>query len=145
MVSSKEEEKEKEKPNETMKTHEVIKPRPLTLSTHSPWLNGKHNFVTQPVLDSDKDGNPRDPVEIVTARVPNQIADSASASQPSRDNVPILCEMWSDSLWNLGELVDNEKIGSCSSLQEYNYMEFSNVDDSFWDSNHGDFYSLCDL
>jgi len=161
-VVSKKEEKEKEKPKETMKSHEVIKPRPISFSTQSSWLNVEHNnFVTQPILASNNDGSfPRDrddkktnnggtisfpsfPKE--TMMVPNQIGKYyASSSQPSLGNVPIPCTMWSDSLWNLGEQVDSEIIGSCSSLQVENYKEFSIVDDSFWDFNLCDFDSLWD-
>ena len=157
-VVSEKEEKEKEKPMETIKAHQVIKPRPITFSTHSSWLNVKHNnFMTQPVLASSNDGSfPRDrddkktnnggtisfPKE--TMMVPNQIGkDCASSSQPILGNVPIPCTMWSDSLWNLGEQVDSEIIGSCSSLRVENYMEFSIVDD-FWDFNICDFDSLWD-
>nr|QSD99669.1 MYB family transcription factor [Melilotus albus] len=130
-VSKKEEEKEKEKekPKETMKAHEVFKPRPITFSTNSPWLNGKHNnFVTQPVLASNKDCNV--PIETM---VPNQInRDCVSASQPSLGNAP----MWSESLWNLEEQLGNE---------ENLNMEFPKVDDSFWDSNLCDLDSIWDL
>lgn len=138
LTLEKEEKKEKEKPNETMKTHEVIKPQPRIFSTHSPWLNKKqNNFVTQPVLASNKDGNvPRDSNASLGTMVSNQIGrDCASASQP--------CAMLTDNLWNLGEPVGSEKIGSCSSLQEeYFSMEFSTIDYSFWDSNFCDFISL---
>ncbi|GAU22969.1 hypothetical protein TSUD_247130 [Trifolium subterraneum] len=103
-----------------MKVHEVIKPKAITLSTNF----GKHNFVKQPVLASDKDGN-------VPARVPNQIANS----QPSFGNVPMPYELWFDSL-------GSEKIGSCSSLHN---MEFPNVDDFLWDYNLCDFNSLWDI
>jgi hypothetical protein len=136
VVSKKDEE---EKPKEkTMKMHEVIKPRPLTLSTNF----GKHNFVKQQNCNV-----PIDCDDTETARVPNQIANCASAnSQLSLGNVPISCEMWSDSLWNLGEELGNEIIGSCSSLQEENFnMEFPNVDESFWDFNLCDFNSLWDI
>ncbi|AES99304.1 myb-like DNA-binding domain protein [Medicago truncatula] len=150
------EKKEKEKHKETMKTHEVIKPQPRIFSTHSPWLNKKqNNFVTQPVLASNKDGNvPRDSNASLGTTVSNQVGrDYVSSSQPSIDNVAILCSkkdnvaipcaMLTDNLWNLGEPVDSEKIGSCSSLQEeYFSMEFSTIDYSFWDSNLCDFISL---
>ncbi|XP_003621572.2 transcription factor MYB1 [Medicago truncatula] len=145
-VVSKQEE-EKEKPMETMKAHQVIKPRPITFSTQSSWLNVKHNnFVTQPLLASNNDGCfPRDRDDKMTMVVPNQIGkDCASSSQPILGNVPIPCTMWSESLWNLGEQVDSEIIGSSSSLQVENYEEFSIVDD-FWDFNICDYDSLWDL
>ena len=127
VVREKEEEKEKKKPKETMKAHEVIKPRPITFSTNSPWLNRKHNnFVTEPILAS------------------NQISkDCVSAPQTSLGNAPIPCAMWSDFKEQLG----SEKIGSSSSLlQEENFnMEFPIFDDSFWNSNLCGFDSLCDL
>nr|AIT76572.1 R2R3 MYB protein [Trifolium repens] len=139
VVSKKEEKKEKEKPKETMKMHEVIKPRPLTLSSNF----GKHDFVKQQNCNVPIDCD--DDTEI--ARVPNQIANCASSnSQPSLGNIPIPFEMWSDSLWNFGEEVGSEIIGSCSSLQEKNFnMKFPNVDDSFWDFNLCDFNSLWDI
>ncbi|PNX72265.1 MYB transcription factor an2 [Trifolium pratense] len=117
------EKKEKKKLKETMTFHEVIKPRPLYLSS---------NFGKQPVMASNPDTE--------TVRVPNQIANCSSASQPNLGNVPIPSEMWSESLWHMGEDVN----ATCSSLQENNYQEFPNVDNSFWDSNHGDFYNLWD-
>ncbi|GAU51450.1 hypothetical protein TSUD_413470 [Trifolium subterraneum] len=134
VVSKKEEKKEKEKPKETMKVHEVIKPKAITLST---------NFGKQPVLASNKDRNvPKDCDDTETARVPNQIANS----QPSFGNVPMPCELWSDSLWNMEEEAGSENIGSCSSLHEENFnMEFPNFDDSFWDSSLFYFDSLWDI
>ncbi|AET03003.1 transcription factor MYB1 [Medicago truncatula] len=133
VVSEKEEEKENDKPKETMKAHEVIKPRPITLSSHSNWLKGKNSI-------------PRD-LDYSENMASNQIGrECASTSKPDLGNAPIPCEMWCDSLWNLGEHVDSEKIGSCSSLQEENLMEFPNVDDdSFWDFNLCDLNSLWDL
>ena len=146
LALEKEEKKEKEKHKETMKTHEIVKPQPRIFSTHSPWLNKKqNNFVTQPVLASNKDGNvPRDSNASLGTIVSNQVGrDCASASQPSIDNVPIPCAMLTDNLWNLGEPVGSEKIGPCSTLQEeYFSMEFSTIDYSFWDSNLYDFISL---
>jgi len=127
VVSEKEEEKEKDKPKETMEAHEVIKPRPITLSSQSIWLKGKNTIPRD-----------RDYSETMAS---NQIGkECASASKPNLGNAPIPCAMW-----NLGEHVDSEKIGSCSSLQEENLMEFPNVDDSFWDFNLCDFNSLWDL
>jgi hypothetical protein len=118
VVSEEDEEmKEKKKLKETMTSHEVIKPKPLYLSS---------NFGKQPVMASNPDTQ--------TARVPNEIANCSSASQPNLGNIPIPCDMWSESLWNLGEDVDDDRIASCSSLQENNYQEFSNVDNSIWDS-----------
>jgi len=143
-----EEKKEKEKPKETMKAHEVIKPQPRIFSTHSSWLNRKHvNFVSQPILASNKDGNvSKDRDDRETMVTYQNGRDCASASQPSIDNVPIPCAMWSDNLWNLEEQVGSEKIGSGSSLQEESFnMEFLNVDDSLWNSNLCDFDSLWDL
>jgi hypothetical protein len=146
VVSKKEEEK---KHKETMKTHEVIKPRPIKFSTNSPWLKRKHNnFVPQPILASNKDD--KIPTyhddQLETMQVPNHIGrDCASTSKPSLGNVPLPCAMSMDSLWNLEEPLGGEIIGSCSSFQEENFnMEFPNVDDSFWD-NLRDFDSLWDL
>jgi len=136
VLSESVEKNEKERPKETMKAHEVIKPRPITLSTHS-------HFMTQPILNSNRDSKilmDRDGSSEIM--VPNQVGrDCASASQLSLGNVPVPCGMWSDSLWNLGEQVNGEKIGSCSSLQEENNfnMEVPNVDDFFWDFNLDDF------
>jgi len=184
IVSETKEKKEKEKPKETMKAHEVIKPQPRIFSTHSSWLNRKHvNFVSQPMLASNKDGNvSRKHVKFVSqpmlaANKDGSVSrkhvnfvsqpmlasnkdgddretmvtyqngrDCASASQPSIDNVPIPCALWSDNLWNLGEQLGSEKTGPGSSLQEENFnMEFLNVDDSLWNSNLCDFDSLWDL
>jgi hypothetical protein len=128
VVSEEDEEmKEKKKLKETMTSHEVIKPKPLYLSS---------NFGKQPVMASNPDTQ--------TARVPNEIGNCSSASQPNLGNVPIPSEMWSESFWNFANDLDDDRIASCSSLQENNYQEYSNVDNSFWDSDHGDFYSLWD-
>ncbi|GAU22962.1 hypothetical protein TSUD_247060 [Trifolium subterraneum] len=115
--------KDKKKLKETITSHELIKPRPLRLST---------NFGKQPVMTSNPD------TETARVPIPNQFANYPSASQPNLGNVPIPCEMWSESLWNLGEDVN----ASSSSLQENNYQEFSNVDNYFWDSNLDDFHSV---
>ncbi|XP_045833575.1 transcription factor MYB1-like [Trifolium pratense] len=152
VVAMKEEEKKNEKHKETtMKAHEVIKPQPRTFSTN--WLKEKHNnIVSQPILlASNKDDTiptyHDDQSEIM---VPNHIGiDCASSSKSNLGNAPIPCAMSMDSLWNLEEpvAVGSEIIGSCSSVHEENYndMEFPNVDDSFWDSNLYDFDSLWDL
>ncbi|AES99309.1 myb-like DNA-binding domain protein [Medicago truncatula] len=142
VLSESVEKNEKERPKETMKAHEVIIPRPITLSTHS-------SFMTQPILNSNNDSKilmDRDGSSEIM--VSNQIGrDCASASQQSLGNVPVPCGMWSDSLWNLGEQVNIDKIGSCSSLQEENNfnMEVPNVDDFFWDFNLDDFDFLMNL
>ncbi|WJX57489.1 hypothetical protein P8452_43044 [Trifolium repens] len=126
VVSKKEEEK---KHKETMKTHEVIKPRPITFSTNSPWLKGKHNnFVPQPILASNKDD--KIPTyhddQLETMQVPNHIGrDCASTSKPSLGNVPLPCAMSMDSLWNLEEPLGGEIIGSCSSFEEGNSRRWS--------------------
>jgi hypothetical protein len=150
MVCSKlEEKKEKDKHKETIKTHVVIKPQPRTFSTHSPWLNGKHNnFATPVAVDSTKDDNaPRDHDVDKETIVSNQIGDVVS-SQPSLCNAPIPCGMWWESLLNLAEEEDSEKFGSCSLLQEENFiLDFPNVDEDefIWDSNLCDFNSLWDF
>ncbi|GAU22967.1 hypothetical protein TSUD_247110 [Trifolium subterraneum] len=118
-----EEEKKEKKFKETMTFHEVIKPIPLRLSS---------NFGKQPVMTSNHDTE--------TARVTNHFAKCSLASQPNLGDIPISCELWSENLWNMGEDVN----ASSSSLQENNYQEFSNVDNSFLDSNLDDFYSLWD-
>ncbi|XP_058754704.1 transcription factor MYB1-like [Vicia villosa] len=126
VVSEKEENEEKEKFKETMKAHEVIKPRPLSFSTYSPWLNGKHNFVSNgsasklAIASSSEDGN-----------APRECCNIGDA-QPCVGN-----EALSTSY---------EDIGSGSLLQEDNStFEFSNVEDffansptisdSYWNSN----------
>jgi len=124
VVSGAKEKKEKEKPKEIIKAHEVIKPRPLTFSTHSPWLNGKHNFVTHPIL-----GNvPRYHDASSDTMVPDQIGrDCASDSQPNLGNASILCVQC-----------------GCSSLQEQNYKVFKWLwlFLGFQSPNHCDFDSL---
>jgi hypothetical protein len=144
-----EEKREKDKPKETIKAHVVFKPQPRTFSTHSLWLNGKHNNIATPVaVVSTKDDNaPRDHDVDKETTVSNQIG-NVDASQPSLGNAPIPCEMWWDSLLNLGEQEGSKKFGSCSLLQEENFiLDFPNVDenDSIWDSNLCDFNSLWDL
>jgi len=117
VIPRKEENEEKEKSKEGMiKSHEVIKPRPRTFSTHSQWLKKKHNFM------------------------------SNDSAQPcvGNTNVP-LSTMWWESLLNVDEERSNEKNGSCSLLQEENFtLEFSNVgaSDLFWDFNLCDFNSF---
>nr|AIT76557.1 R2R3 MYB protein [Trifolium repens]AIT76558.1 R2R3 MYB protein [Trifolium repens]AIT76575.1 R2R3 MYB protein [Trifolium repens]AIT76579.1 R2R3 MYB protein [Trifolium repens] len=128
---------EKENPKETMKAHEIIKPKPITLSTHQPWLNlkGKHNVSRSDCDDSE-------------TKISNQVGtDCASTSQPNLENAPIPSAMWYDTLWNLEEQLNSEDIGSYSSLlpAEDNFMEFPDVDNSFWDSNLCDLDSLWDL
>ncbi|KAK2408476.1 transcription factor MYB1 [Trifolium repens] len=128
---------EKENPKETMKAHEIIKPKPINLSTHQPWLNlkGKHNVSRSDCDDSE-------------TKISNQVGtDCASTSQPNLENAPIPSAMWYDTLWNLEEQLNSEDIGSYSSLlpAEDNFMEFPDVDNSFWDSNLCDLDSLWDL
>ena len=148
MVSRTLEEK-KEKPKETMKGHEIIKPKPRTFSTHSPSLNGKHNINVTPIVTvSTQHGEVslnRDHNKEITDS--NQIGrDIVGVSQPSIGNAPIPCAMWWDNLLNLEDHKSSEKIGSCSLLQEDDFiLEFPNVDDSFWDFNLCDFDSLGDL
>ncbi|AES99320.2 R2R3-myb transcription factor [Medicago truncatula] len=144
MVSRTLEEK-KEKPKETMKVHEIIKPKPRTFSTHPPSLNWKHNINVTPIVAvSTQHGEVspnRDNKEITDS---NQIGrDIVGVSQPSLGSAPIPCAMLWDSLLNLEEHKSSEKIGSGSLLQEENFIsEFPNVDDSFWDFNLCDFDSL---
>ncbi|XP_058744805.1 transcription factor MYB113-like [Vicia villosa] len=129
MVSRKlEEKKEKEKPNETMKNHEIIKPQPRTFSSHSPWLNGKH--IVQPIVALSTEDS-----DIDTMVPINDNGDDA---------------MWWESLLNMS----NDQIGSCSLLQEEGnsilelpsveniYIEDSNVNDFHWDSILSEFDSL---
>ncbi|KAI5434525.1 transcription factor MYB90 [Lathyrus oleraceus] len=111
---------EKEKSKETMEAHEVIKPRALTFSTNSPWLNGKHNFVSN--------GN---------------ASKLAIASSGEDGNVPTECDITTPP--NIGiEPLSTKEIGSCSLLQEDNstfeFLEdfFTNsppINDSYWNSN----------
>ncbi|KEH17756.1 R2R3-myb transcription factor [Medicago truncatula] len=142
-VVSRTQEEKKEKTKETMKFHEIIRPQPRTFSTHSPSLNGKHNINATPIVAISTqhcEVSPnRDNKEIT---VPNQIGrDIVGVSEPSLGNAPIPCAMWWDGLLNLQ---CGEKIGSGSSLQEENFIEFPNVDDSFWDFNLCDYDSLLD-
>ncbi|KAI5434509.1 transcription factor MYB1 [Lathyrus oleraceus] len=112
-----EEKKEKEKLNETMNAHEVIKPQPRTVSSHSPWLNGKQ-IVKPTVAVSTKD---------------------ASVARNSDIDAK-----WWESLLNLS----NDKIGSCSLLQEdKNFLIEgpSTVGDCHWDSNLCEFDSLLEI
>jgi len=134
------EKKEKEKSNEIMKTHDVIKPRAINLSSRS-------HFVKQSVQDSNKDRYiPIYQDDSPETIVPNQIdGDYASAVQPSLGNVQIPCAMWSDNLLDMGEQASSEKIASCSSLQEENNLNMDFPDDSFWDFNFSDFEFLRDL
>ncbi|XP_050907712.1 transcription factor MYB1 [Lathyrus oleraceus] len=127
VVPEKEKNEEKEKSKETVKAHEIIKPRALTFSTNSPWLNGKHNFVS--------DGN---------------ASKLAIASSGEDGNVPTDCDITTPP--NIGnEALSTKEIGSCSLLQEDNStFEFPNVEDfftnsptmndSYWNSNF-----FCDL
>jgi len=150
VIPRKEENEEKEKSKEGMiKSHEVIKPRPRTFSTHSLWLKKKHNLVSNgsatKLVISSEDGNV--PRECDKTTLPN-IGDA----QPCVGNVP-LSTMWWESLLNVDEERNNKKNGSCSLLQEENFtLEFSNVEDfltngstasgSFWDFNLRDFNSF---
>jgi hypothetical protein len=137
MVSRKlEESKEKEKLEETVnKPHEIIKPQPLTFSANSPWLNRKHsNFVTPIVAVSTKDGTVAKYSDTENTMFPINGTDGNST----------MSALWWKNLLN----VSNDKIASCSLLQEENFiLDFPNVDenDSIWDSNLCDFNSLWDL
>ncbi|KEH17328.1 R2R3-MYB transcription factor, putative [Medicago truncatula] len=146
VVLEREEIKEEKIPKENVKGHDVIKPQPQTFSPDSPWFNRKHcSFVTQSVMDSNKDGNITKDVHDSEPIHPNKSGrDCASTSQPS--NVPLPCAMWSDNLWNLGEQVGNDRICSYSSLQEdINFnTEFPNVGNYFSDSNLRDYDSSWD-
>lgn len=135
MVPEKLEEKEeKEKPKETMKTHEVIKPQPRTLSSHSHWLNEKNNIMVKPIgTVSTKE---------VTAAKDRDDKETMVTNQIGRDCVDA---MWWDSLLNLGEQECGEKEGSCSLFQENVILELPKVDDFFWDSKLCDIGSLWDL
>jgi len=148
MVSRKEEKKENEKPKESMKTHEVIKPQPRTFSSHSPWLNGKYsNFVTPIVTVSTNDSTIAKDSEVDTILPIN--VDGDCAAQPYLEN-STLSSMWWESLLN----VSNDKIGSCSLLlpEEYSKLNVENfltegpstVGDCFWDSTICEFDSLLD-
>ncbi|XP_003616339.3 transcription factor MYB1 [Medicago truncatula] len=84
VIPRKEEKEEKEKSKESMiKSHEVIKPRPRTFSTHSLWLKKKHNFVSNgsatKLVISSEDGNV--PRECDKTTLPNLI-DSSSSHSP---------------------------------------------------------------
>ncbi|CAL5189969.1 unnamed protein product [Lathyrus oleraceus] len=148
MISKNLEEKEKSK--ETMKAHEVIKPQPRTFSSHSPWLNGK-NIVKPIVAVSTKDASVAKDSNIESTIIPI-IGDGDCAAPPSLGN----STMWWESL--LG--ASNDKIGSCSLLQEEGnsilglsnienyFMEGSNdinVGDCDWDSSFCEFDYLLDI
>nr|AIT76562.1 R2R3 MYB anthocyanin regulator [Trifolium repens] len=147
VVAETEEKKEIELPEETMKAHEVIKPRPISFSTHPPWLNDKHsNVVTHPV----ESNVPKDHDELSNTMALNPngtLIDCTSAAQPSLCNVPIPSQL--DSFRNIGEQVGigSDIIDPCSSLQQnINFdMEFPNVEDSFWDFHLSDFDPHWDL
>ncbi|KAI5434507.1 hypothetical protein KIW84_021368 [Lathyrus oleraceus] len=123
------EKKEKENLKETMKTHQVIKPHLRTFSSHSLRLNEKHSFVKPIVTVSIKDAS--------------VAKDSNIDSTVQQINGDGDCAMWWESLLNLS----NDKIGSCSLLQEGNSTlelpnvdniliegSYSNVNDFQWDS-----------
>ncbi|XP_058754710.1 transcription factor MYB1-like [Vicia villosa] len=115
MISRKlEEKKEKKKPNETMKAHEIIKPQPRTFLSHSPRLNGKH--IEKPIVAvSTKDASVAKDGNFDTMLPINDNGDHA---------------MWWESLLNLR----NDKIGSCSLLQEEgnSILELPNIENFFY-------------
>ncbi|KAJ1375956.1 SANT/Myb domain [Sesbania bispinosa] len=147
-----EDKKEKEKPiKETMKPHEVIKPRPRTFSNNSPWLKGKHILANDgdgvirecamPVVASNNDNVPTE-----TTMLPLGGDRDCDAAQSSA--------MWWESLLNFDG--DDEKVGTCSLSNENSILELPNVENFFtqgptdgtdccWDSNLCDFDSLWDL
>lgn len=142
IVSKKEENKEKEKPKETMKPHEIIKPQPRTFSSHSLWLNGKHNFL-KPFMVSNKDGD---------------IAKDSESMVPIGDggDCSTMSAMWWKSLLHVNDDKINEKIGSCSLLQDDPTLELPNlenflnedpsVSDCYWGSNNPcEFDSILDF
>jgi hypothetical protein len=143
MVSRKlEESKEKEKLEETVKPHAIIKPQPLTFSANSPWLNRKYiNFVTPIVAVSTKDGTVAKYSDTENTMFPINGTDGNST----------MSALWWKNLLN----VSNDKIASCSLLQEddsilefpnVNFLtEVPNVNDSNWDSNLYEFDSILDI
>ncbi|XP_058744801.1 transcription factor MYB1-like [Vicia villosa] len=153
MISRKsDEKKEKEKPKETIKAHEVIKPQPRTFSSHSPLLKGIPDFVKPIGTFSSKnpsvakDGNIENTMQPI-------IGDGDFAAPPSLGN-STLSAMWWESLLN----ESNEKIGSCSLLQEErnSILELPNIEnffiegsstfgDCYWDSNLCGFDSHLDI
>ncbi|XP_058744800.1 transcription factor MYB1-like [Vicia villosa] len=153
MISRKlEENKAKEKPKETMKAHEVIKPQPRTFSSHSPWLNGKHTFVKPMVTFSTKDASVAPDSNIESTIVPIN-GDGDSAAPPSLGN-STLSAMWWESLL----IESNDKIGPCPLLQEEknSLLEWQNIEnyfiegptnvgDCYWDSSLCEFDSLLDI
>ncbi|CAK8538118.1 unnamed protein product [Lathyrus sativus] len=146
MISKKlKEKKEKQKSNETLKAHEVIKPQPRTFSSHSPWLNGKNNVKIKDVSVA-KDSN-------IKSIITPIIGDGDCAAPPCLGN-STLSTMWWESL--LG--ANNDKIGSCSLLQEEGnsilglpnienyFVEVpNNVGDCNWDFSLCEFDSLLDI
>ncbi|XP_045830486.1 transcription factor MYB1-like [Trifolium pratense] len=147
---------EKKKPIEiTIKAHEIIKPQPRTFSSHSLWLNGKHNNFAKPpiVTVSTKDVPVAKDSDKECTMLPIN-GDGDSAAQPYAEN-STMSTMWWDSLLN----VSNDKIGSCSLLQEkeYSNLEFENVEnflnedsninvsECYWESNICEFDSLLDI
>jgi hypothetical protein len=136
VIPRKEENEEKEKSKESMiKSHEVIKPRPRTFSkstlpnlidsssSHSPWLKKNHSFPTTLVASS---GDVNIPRECDKTTLPN-----VGDAQTCVGNDPSSTTWW-ESLLNMDEERNNEKIGSCSLLQNGNFtLEFSNVEEFF--------------
>lgn len=153
MISRKsEEKKEKAKPKEIMRAHEIIKPQPRNFSSHSPWLNEKHNFVKPIVTVSTKDASVAKDSNIDSAMLPI-IGDGNCAAPPSVGN-STLSAMWWESL--LDE--SSYKIGSCSLLQKErsSIFELPNIDNFFiegpgafgdycWNSNLCGFNSHLDI
>jgi len=152
VVPKEKENNEKGKYEETMKSHEVIKPRPRTFSSHSPWLKKNHSFPTLVASNGDvniprvaSSGDVNIPIECEKTTLPN-----VGFAQTCVGNDPSSTTSWWESLLNVDEERSNEKIGSCSLLQKDNFtLEFSNVEDFFnngptvgdsdWDS------TLCDF
>ncbi|KAJ1379799.1 SANT/Myb domain [Sesbania bispinosa] len=156
---------EKEKPiKETMRPHEVIKPRPLTLSNDSPLLKGKH------ILANNDGGVTREcsmplvasnDYNVPTAECDTQITmlplggDRDCDAQPYLANAPHSA-MWWESLLNLDDNVgDGEKVGTSYLSNENSILELPNVENFFtqgpigadccWDSTVCDFDALWDL
>nr|AIT76573.1 R2R3 MYB protein [Trifolium arvense] len=146
-LEEEEENKEKEKLKETIKPHEIIKPKARTFSANSPWLNRKCiNFKTPIVTVSTKDGTVAKDSDIENPMIPIN-SDGDCAAQPYTGNYTTSSAMWWENLLN----VSNDKIGLCSLLQEedskyVNFLsEVPNVNDGNWNSKIYEFESILDI
>ncbi|KAJ1391123.1 SANT/Myb domain, partial [Sesbania bispinosa] len=133
----KEDNKEKEKPvKETVKPHEVIKPRPRIFSNNSPWLKGKHVLENYgdvirecaiPLVASNDDNVPIAKCDTQTTVLPLGGYGDCDA-QPYFANAPHSA-MWWESLLNLDDNVgDGEKVGTYSLSNENSILELPNVE-----------------